>query len=191
MTRAHVRPATHHAQRGVAAVEFVYAAIHFFVFMFAIVEFSRALFLWNTMTEVTRRAARVAAVSAFDPLSISASKYHALFDKTSVPLANDITAAHLVIDYLGADTETVVTAMPATAAENLVNCTANPNGASCVRFVRVRFCLDGGAGCAPMPYTMMTGLHGFLDGLIMFPRFTTISPIGSLGRMPSVPASSL
>lgn len=189
MIRARPRPSTHR-QRGVAAVEFSLVVLFFITYLVGVMELSRAVFLWNTMTEVTRRAARVAAVSPFDPLSISASKYHAMFDNTSVPLAGDITTANLVIDYLGADTETVVTSMPASAAENLVNCTANPNGASCVRFVRVRLCLGGAASCPPIPYTTMTGLHSFVSGSIRFPRFTTISPIGSLGRMPSIPVTS-
>lgn len=188
MNRA--RPSTYRAQRGTAAVEFSFVVLFFVTYMVGVMELSRALFLWNTLTEVTRRASRMAAVSAFDPLSISAIKYHALFDRNSVPLAGDITAAALVIDYLGADSTTVVTAMPASAAANLVNCTANPNGASCVRFVRVRLCLGGDDSCAPIPYTTMTGLHSFAAGSIRFPRFTTISPIGSLGRMPSVPAIS-
>ena len=188
---ANTRPRSRNrAQRGTAAVEFSFVVLFFVTYMVGVMELSRALFLWNTMTEVTRRAARGAAVSAFDPLSMSASKYHAMFDSTTVPLAGDITSANLVIDYLRADTETVVTAMPASAAENLVNCTANPNGASCVRFVRVRLCLGGAASCPPIPYTTMTGLHSFVSGAISFPRFTTISPIGSLGRMPSVPATS-
>jgi Flp pilus assembly protein TadG len=190
MHRARSRPFMHRAQRGTAAVEFSWVVLFFVTYMVGVMELSRALFLWNTMTEVTRRAARVAAVSPFDPLSISASKYHAMFDKTSLPLAANITAAAMVIDYLGADTTTLVTAMPSSAAENLVNCTANPNGASCVRFVRVRLCLGGDSSCPPIPYTTMTGLHSFVAGAIRFPRFTTITPIGSLGRMPSIPATS-
>ena len=190
MTPARRHPSLHRLQRGVAAIEFSWIVLLFVTYMVGVMELSRALFLWNTMTEVTRRASRVAAVSAFDPLSISASKYHAIFDSTSLPLAGDFTASALVIDYLGADTTTVVTTMPASAAANLVNCTANPNGASCVRFVRVRLCLGGDASCPPIPYTTMTGLHSFVSGAIRFPRFTTISPIGSLGRMPSIPAIS-
>ncbi len=191
MNHARRHPLIYRFQRGGAAVEFSWVVLFFVTYMIGVMELSRALFLWNTMTEVTRRASRVAAVSAFDPLSISASKYHAMFDSTSLPLAGNITAADLVVDYLAADTTTVVTAMPASAAANLVSCTANPNGASCVRFVRVRLCLGGDASCPPIPYTTMTGLHSFVSGSIRFPRFTTIAPIGTLGRMPSVPATSL
>ncbi|NML60301.1 pilus assembly protein [Massilia sp. RP-1-19] len=180
----------HGAQRGFAAVEFAMFVLVFFTYIVAIMELSRALFLWNTMTEVTRRAARAAAVSAFDAASINAIRSHAMFDSTRLPLAGDVTDAHLAIDYLRSDAETPVAAMPGSAAENLVNCTANPNGTSCVRFVRVRLCVGGAESCSLIPYTTMTGLDSFVPGSITFPRFTTISPIGSLGRMPSVAISS-
>lgn len=178
------------AQRGVAAVEFTYCALFFFTFVFAMMELSRALYLWNTMTEVTRRAARAAAVSGFDAPSKNAVRQHAMFDSTRLPLAGDISDANLAIDYLQADGETPVSAMPADASENLVNCTANPNGTGCVRFVRVRLCLDGPGSCTQVPYTTMTGLENFIPGSLTFPRFTTISPIGSLGRIPGVTTTS-
>lgn len=190
MTRPRHRFLMHSAQRGFAAVEFAFCALFFVTYIVAIMELSRALFLWNTMTEVTRRAARAAAVGAFDGSSQNALRRHAMFDSISVPLAGDITDAQLAIDYLGSDAVTPVAAMPASAAENLVNCTGNPNGASCVRFVRVRLCLGGPGDCTLIPYTTMTGLESFVPGSFTFPRFTTISPVGSLGRMPSVATSS-
>lgn len=190
MTRPRPRFLMHRAQRGFAVVEFALCALFFFTYIVAIMELSRALFLWNTMTEVTRRAARAAAVGAFDDAAPNALRRHAMFDSTSLPLAGDITDAQLAIDYLGSDAVTPIAAMPASAAENLVNCTGNPNGASCVRFVRVRLCLGGAGDCTPIPYTTMTGLESFVPGSFTFPRFTTISPVGSLGRMPSVATAS-
>jgi Flp pilus assembly protein TadG len=190
MTRLRPRFAMHRAQRGFAAVEFAFVALFFFTYIVAIMELSRALFLWNTMTEVTRRAARAAAVGAFDAPSQTALRQHAMFDTNSLPLESNITDLHLATDYLEADAMTPIATMPASAAENLVNCTANPNGASCVRFVRVRLCIGGPAACALIPYTTMTGLESFVPGSFTFPRFTTISPIGTLGRMPSVAALS-
>ena len=44
---------------------FAILGVLFFTFVFGVIEVSRALYLWNTMTEVTRRAARAAAVSNF------------------------------------------------------------------------------------------------------------------------------
>lgn len=173
-------------QRGFAAVEFAMVALFFFTFIFAMFELSRALYLWNTMTEVTRRAARAAAVSGFDAASKNAVRRHAMFDATTLPLAGDITDAHLAIDYLQGDAATPVTAMPLCPTANLINCTANPNGPGCIRFVRVRLCLDGPGSCSQVPYTTMSGLDSFTPGSLSFPRFTTISPVGSLGRSPAI-----
>lgn len=173
-------------QRGMAAVEFAMFALIFFIFIFGMFELSRALYLWNTMTEVTRRAARAAAVSGFDATAQNAVRRYAMFDSATLSMAGDVSDQHLAIDYLRSDGVTAVTAMPLCPTANLVNCTANPNGASCIRFVRVRLCLDGPGSCSQVPYTTMTGLDSFAPGSLSFPRFTTISPVGSLGRSPAV-----
>ena len=186
MNHLHPRLDMPAAQRGATAVEFAMCAMFFFTFVFGMIEMSRALYLWNTMTEVTRRAARAAAVSAFDYASKDLVRHHAMFDSTTLPLAGDITDAHLAIDYLQSDGATPVVAMPLCPTANLINCTANPNGPSCILFVRVRLCLDGAGSCSQIPYTTMTGLENFVPGTFSFPRFTTISPIGSLGRRPGV-----
>lgn len=175
-----------HSQRGATAVEFSMVALFFFTYLFALFEMSRALYLWNTMTEVTRRAARSAAIAGFDAASRDAIGRHAMFGATSLPMAGNITNANLEIDYLQGDGETPVAAMPLCATDNLINCTANPNGPSCIRFVRVRMCLDGAGSCSQIPYTSITGLENFIPGSLSLPRFTTISPIGSLGRNPSI-----
>lgn len=173
-------------QRGATAVEFSLVALLFFTFVFGMIELSRALYLWNTMTEVTRRAARAAAVSAFDGEAQEQVRRRAMFDSSTLPLADGITGANLAIDYLQWDGVTPVTAMPICPTANLINCTANPNGPTCIRFVRVRLCLDGAGSCSQIPYTSMTGLEHFVPGSFSFPRFTTISPVGSLGRNPGV-----
>lgn len=174
------------AQRGFTAVEFAMCALFFFTYIFAMFELSRALFLWNTMTEVTRRAGRAAAVAGFDGASKLVIRRQAMFDDDTLPMGGDITSENLEIDYLQADGETPVTAMPLCPTENLINCTANPNGPSCIRFVRVRFCQGGPGSCSELPYTTMSRLESFVPGTLSFPRFTTISPVGSLGRTPSI-----
>lgn len=188
MNQLRPRPRMLAAQRGATAVEFAYCAIFFFSFVFGMFELSRALYLWNTMTEVTRRAARAAAVSTFDAASKDLVRHHAMFDSTRLPMAGDITEGHLAIDYLQSDGVTPVAAMPLCPTENLINCTANPNGPRCIRFVRVRLCLDGSGSCSQIPYTTMTGLENLIPGSFSFsfPRFTTIAPIGSLGRRPGI-----
>jgi Flp pilus assembly protein TadG len=49
-------------QHGVAAVEFALVAILLFTLIFSIIEFGRALFIWNSIAEATRLGARLAVV---------------------------------------------------------------------------------------------------------------------------------
>jgi hypothetical protein len=49
-------------QKGAHTVEFALAGALFFVLLFAVIEFGRALFVWNALTEATRRGARLAVV---------------------------------------------------------------------------------------------------------------------------------
>ena len=51
-------------QAGTTAVEFAVLSILFFTIIFGIIEVTRLLFVYNTLQEVTRRAA-VAAVGVF------------------------------------------------------------------------------------------------------------------------------
>ena len=51
-----------HKQKGAETVEFAMIALLFFAILFAIIEFSRALFVWNALTEATRRGARMAVI---------------------------------------------------------------------------------------------------------------------------------
>lgn len=50
-------------RRGAVAVEFAMASIVFFMFLFGIVEYSRFLFMYNTLENATREACRFAVVS--------------------------------------------------------------------------------------------------------------------------------
>ena len=49
-------------QKGQTLVEFAFVAILFFTLLFAIVEFGRALWTWNTIVQATRAGARFAVV---------------------------------------------------------------------------------------------------------------------------------
>lgn len=48
--------------RGTVLIEFTLVAALFFLLLFAIIEFSRLLFVWHALSESTRRAARLASV---------------------------------------------------------------------------------------------------------------------------------
>lgn len=58
-------------QRGLVSVELALAGGVLFVLLFAVIEFGRLLFVWNTLTEATRRGARLAAVCPVNHPSIS------------------------------------------------------------------------------------------------------------------------
>ena len=66
-----------HKQQGAETVEFALIVLFVFALIFAVVEFGRALFVWNALTEVTRRGARIAVVC---PINSAIPKQVALFN---------------------------------------------------------------------------------------------------------------
>jgi len=90
-----------HQQQGVYTVEFAIVGAVFFLLLFAVLEVGRLFFVWNVLTEASRRGARLATVCHFDHGSISAfdaMREAALFDK--VPMAPELSIANLKISYL-------------------------------------------------------------------------------------------
>ena len=188
MTNVDCRFRSRGRQRGVVAVEIAILGVLFFTFVFGVIEVSRALYLWNTMTEVTRRAARAAAVSNFSSgAEKDAVRTYAMFSADSLPLAGGITKDNIQINYLQADGVTPVDPLPASPAQNLINCTTSHRGPTCIRFVQARLCLEGDAeDCTPVPYTSLIGIMDrWLDpSTIRFPSFATVTPVASFGRVP-------
>jgi hypothetical protein len=95
-----------HKQKGAETVEFAMIALLFFAFLFAIIEFSRAMFVWNALSEATRRGARMAVVC---PVESDVPKQVALFgdifdDKagtlTTSPIISGLTPDMVKIRYL-------------------------------------------------------------------------------------------
>jgi hypothetical protein len=177
--------------------EFAFSVVLFFGALFFVIELARALYLSNTLQEVTRRAAHAATVSDFsDAAVMNAVRQSAVLRDSpgALVLGEPVTDAHLRIDYLslaraanGGMTLTPIAAadLPACPARARINCAANPNGASCIRFVRVRVCAPGGGDCDPVPYQPMLPLLTLGYAL---PVSTTIAKAESLGF---VPGSSL
>lgn len=181
-------------QRGAFAVEFALVVMLFFVMVMAIIEVSRALYMWNTLQEVTRRAARAAATSDFsDPGTMSQLRRDAMFSGTSNNLAfgAPVTSQHIVIDYLSLQTNGTTSKhvpiapgdMPACPARNRLICTADSNSPSCIRFVRVRVC-EPGTSCTPVPHATMVSL---VKLPMKLPISTTIMKAESLGYTPGMP----
>ncbi|MBL4823270.1 MAG: pilus assembly protein [Colwellia sp.] len=88
-------------QRGVYTIEFALIGAVFFLLLFAVLEVGRLFFVWNILTEASRRGARLATVchfnhgekSAFAPMLEAA-----LFDK--LPIAPNLSISNLQISYL-------------------------------------------------------------------------------------------
>ena len=102
--------ATKSQQNGVTTVEFAIVGLLLFVVLFAVIEFGRALFIMNMLTEASRRGARMAAVCPVgDPKPASA----AVFDSGSGSSAvvSGLTTANILIEYL--DVNGTVIASPA------------------------------------------------------------------------------
>ena len=86
-------------QAGLTSVEFAIVAVLLVIVLFAVMEFGRALYVMNTLTEGTRRAARLAAVCPVgDPKPASV----AIFDSGgghSGAIAG-LTTANVLVQYL-------------------------------------------------------------------------------------------
>lgn len=179
---------THYRQHGVAAVEFAIIAMLLFTLLFGIIEFGRMFYVFNTVQEVTRRAAREAVVSEIDETDHPA-KNLALFGGNSLPAGAEITVDNISIEYLKADgiTRLTGTTLPDNAAENISECLkAEPN--NCIAFVRVSIIGVPGPSC-PSPntskacYRPMVPLFGpgGINLSVPIPDSTVIMPAESLG----------
>ncbi len=95
-------------QRGVYTIEFAIVGAVFFLVLFAVLEVGRLFFVWNVLTEASRRGARLATVCHFDHGALSASEEDrpafdfmleaALFDNVSI--APSLSKENLKISYL-------------------------------------------------------------------------------------------
>ncbi|MDO9269485.1 MAG: TadE/TadG family type IV pilus assembly protein [Methylobacter sp.] len=84
-----------HKQKGAETVEFAMIALLFFAVLFAIIEFSRAMFVWNALTEATRRGARMAVIC---PVGSDIPKQVAIFDVIAGSLGTSPIIAGLTPD---------------------------------------------------------------------------------------------
>jgi hypothetical protein len=183
------------SQRGAAALEFSLVAILFFTLVFGIIELARAMYIFNTVQEVTRRAAAMAVNTDFsDSAAMDGVRQQAIFRESSgkLMLADPITDKHVRIDYMSiARNGTALTmtpiapgALPSSPAQNRLICATNPYDASCIRLVRVRVCQpDEGAACDRVPYQSIVSLIALP---IMVPSAPTIRPAETLGFRPGM-----
>ena len=195
------QPPRRHAvrQSGTTAIEFALLATVFFTFMFGLLEVARAVFLWGTLQEVTRHAARAAALTDFtDAAAVSALRRAAIFRDSAGPLllADPVDDSYVRIDYLSQDAggaTALVDPGGSCPRQNLINCAADPHGAACIALVRARLCLPTSApgACDPVPYAPMVGLltpwFASAGAPIHLPTAPTVAVAESFGYRPGAP----
>jgi hypothetical protein len=148
-----------HKQKGAETVEFAMIALLFFAILFAIIEFSRALFVWNALAEATRRGARMAVIC---PYQSPVPQQVAIFDVIAgslgtSPIIGGLTPAMVSVRYLN----------QAGAVE------ANQ---TLIKFAEVS--ING------YVHRLLIPLWG---SSLTAPAFTTALPTESLGAVPSYP----
>ncbi|NMG00002.1 pilus assembly protein [Aromatoleum toluolicum] len=168
-------------ERGATAVEFAIVAMLFFTIVLGIMEFGRVLYVWNTVQEVTRRAAREAVVRGFADAGMVSRA--AVFNPETgsgtayLPAGLEISDANVKINYLNGSLA-VASPMPTDPADNLSACNDVSRATSCIRFVEA--CVATGGNCTgSVNYVPMAGLFPFLA--IPIPLSSVIMPAESLG----------
>lgn len=181
---------TRRKQDGVAAVEFAVVAFVFFALFFGAIEIARAMYLCNTLQEVTRRAAAFAVNANFkDDAAMEKVREKAIFRNSpgTLSFGDPISDAHIQIDYMSITrngnslTPTPISSgsLPASPKENRVLCMSDPNDPGCIRLVRVRVCMPGGGGtCTPVSYKTLVSLVPFP---LELPTAETIMKAETLG----------
>lgn len=178
-------------QQGVAAVEFALIAVAFFTLVFGVIEVARLMFLFNTLPEVTSRAANAASSTDFtNAVALDRVRQRAIFRDSpgGLVLMQELTDQSIRIDYLSINrnddgTLTMVPipvgSLPASPAANRRACLVDPYSATCIRIVRVRVCNVGNAGaCEPMQFQSLVSLFNFS---LPLPTSATLVKAKSLG----------
>lgn len=155
-------------QGGVTSVEFALTAMIFFTIVFGILELGRMMYIYNTLQEVTRRAARAAAVLWVD--QTDQIKQIALFGATTLPAGAEVTSADITIEYLNRDGNQVAP-FPTDPGDNLSACGDVARTSSCIFSVRV--------SVAGVSYRPMVGLFDALG--VALPTSATTVHAESMG----------
>jgi Flp pilus assembly protein TadG len=143
------------SEQGLFLVEFAIIAAALFLVLFAVIELSRIIWIWNTADEATRRGARVAAVCPIDhPAVPEATIFATAGSGGPSPILRGLTTANVSVAYLDevGDAETSY---------------------ELVKYVRVSL----------NNYTV-TPLIPFINTTFTLPAFETTIPSESLGLIP-------
>lgn len=174
-----MRPAPAHRQRGAAALEFALVVVAFTALLTGVTELGRYLYLWNTVQEVTRSAARSAAVRSFGSASVDEIQREAVFHAgeggtVSVPGGQQVTNAHVMIRYLNANLEPAAP-LPDNGFDNFAACISESRADSCIKYVQAQVCQGSGSSCPPVEFESLFGVT------LRIPASTVTMPAESLG----------
>ncbi len=164
------------------SVEFALVAALLLPMLFGVMELGRVLFVWNSAQEVTRRAARDAAVQGLTPLT----QYDAVLQPgassgtVSFPGVGEITNWTVMIQFMSGDFGALTaTAPPTNPALNQANCAQGIS--PCVTAVQASLCTPGTVPCQPVPY-LPIGIFGNVFQLFL-PLSTVTLPLESAGSL--------
>ncbi len=188
-------------QQGSTAVEFALLAGLFFTLVFGIIEIARLMFVYNTLQEVTRRAAAAAAnVYPRDASGMQKVREQAIFRGSPGELVLEpaVKDTNIRIEYLSLRRDPISNtlslspidpgSLPSCAAQNRQVCMRDPNASNCIRFVQASVCKTGDNGdCTAVESTAMLPLMKFT---IPLHKATTITPAESLGYTLGAPPCS-
>lgn len=145
-------------QRGLATVEYAIGGAASLIVLIGCLEVGRMLFVWNTLVEVTRRAARLAAVCPMNDGEIARRALMIPGDGTASPFIGGLTVDHVVLSY------------------------ATGSGAPAASVGAVRFVTASIAGYQHV------FLVPFMNGTFPAPAARTTVPAESLGYVPELDA---
>ncbi|MDB5910387.1 MAG: pilus assembly protein TadE [Massilia sp.] len=178
-------------QQGVAAVEFALIAVAFFTLVFGVIDVARLMFLFNTLPEVTSRAAIAASSTDFtNTVELDRVRQRAIFRDSpgGMVLMQELTDQSIRIDYMSINrnddgTLTMVPipvgSLPSSPAANRRACLVDPNSPTCIRIVRVRVCNVSNSGaCDAMQFQSLVALFNLS---LPLPTSTTLVKAQSLG----------
>ena len=185
---------TERRRAGSVLVEMALMLPLFLLLMYGMFECARLMYLWNTLQEAARVAARGAAIADFsNPIAQAALRRRALAagQDGRLPLDGTIDVSYLRIEYLSQDAAGALlplAAMPASPADNLYNCTRDPNGAGCIRFVRASVCLPSVTEkCERVPYQPLLPLVPLAWTGLAFPTSASLARAEALGYRAGAP----
>jgi len=87
-------------QAGTTIVEFTIVASLFFLLIFALIEFSRLMFIWHGLNETSRRAARLATVCQVTSAEQAVVKNLAIMNAVELP---GLVTDNILLQYLDSD----------------------------------------------------------------------------------------